>query len=124
MREPWALRRRYVSATGPFARYGERYMSASRCAYIQINAISATTFATVYNYSRATSLVSFKLINIKRIEEKKTALSISTQDMMWHKLQVSMCATQHCCDAVANFTNNYSAQNLLLQNQRLGIHRH
>ena len=52
-------------------------------------------------YDCATSLVSSELINIKHIEEKKMALSISTQDMMWHKLQVSMCATQHCCDAAA-----------------------
>ena len=27
VREPWALHRRYVSATGLFARYGERYVS-------------------------------------------------------------------------------------------------
>ena len=52
-------------------------------------------------YDCATSLVSSELINIEHIEEKKTALSISTQDMIWHRLQVSMCATQHLCDAAA-----------------------
>ena len=40
-------------------------------------------------YSCATSLVSSELINIKRIEEKKTALSIKVEDMML-ELQVSM----------------------------------
>ena len=89
----WALRRRYVSATGPFAHYGEHYVSASRAfAAHTINSIPATTFAMVYDC--ATSLVSSELINIEHIEGKKTALSISTQDMMWHKRQVSMCATQ------------------------------
>ena len=84
----WALRRRYVSATGLFARYGERYVSASRAfAAHTSNFIPATTFAMVY--SCATSLVSFELIHIKRIEEKETPLSVAIEDMM-HKLQVSM----------------------------------
>ena len=84
----WALRRRYVSATGLFARYGERYVSASRAfAAHTSNFIPATTFAMVY--SCATSLVSFKLIHIKRIEKKTTALSIKIEDMML-ELQVSM----------------------------------
>ena len=40
-------------------------------------------------YSCATSLISFKLIHIKRIEKKTTALSIKIEDMML-ELQVSM----------------------------------
>ena len=79
-----ALLERY----GAFARYGERYVSASHAfAAHTINVIPATTFAMVY--SCATSLVSFELIHIKRIEHKETALSIAIEDMM-HKLQVPM----------------------------------
>ena len=75
VREPWALRRRYVSATGLFARYGERYVSASRAfAAHTINSIPATTVAMVY--SCATHLISFELIHIKLIPvEKRPSLS-------------------------------------------------
>ena len=64
---------RYVSATGLFARYGERYVSASRAfaahTIFTINFILAvaTTFAIVY--SCAASLVSFEIIHIKLIAE-------------------------------------------------------
>ena len=68
--------------------YGEHYVSASHeFAAHTINAIPATTFAMVY--SCATSLVSFKLIHIKLIEKKTTALSIKIEAMML-ELQVSM----------------------------------
>ena len=77
-----------MSTTGLFARYGGRYVSASHAfAAHTINSIPATTVAMVY--SCATSLVSSELINIKRIEEKKTALSIKIEDMML-ELQVCM----------------------------------
>ena len=77
-----------MSAAGLFARYGERYVSASRAfAAHTINFIPATTFAMVYTC--ATSLVSLKLIHIKLIEKKTTALSIKIEDMML-ELQVSM----------------------------------
>ena len=79
-------------------------------------------------YSCATSLVSFELIHIKHIEEKETPLSAAIEDMM-HKLQVSMGESNtriNSCDVkltAAHYLIDYSAQNLLLQNQRLDTHR-
>ena len=54
------LSKRAVGATGLFARYGERYVSASRAFTAHtINSIPATTVAMVH--SCATSFVSFKV---------------------------------------------------------------
>ena len=86
-------------------------------------------------YSCATSLVSFELIHIKRIDHNETAFSNAIEDMM-HKLQISMgvpllvlsnnAMSVYCCDEarqVIRFSASFSAQNLSLQNQRLGTHR-
>ena len=102
-----------MSATGLFARYGERYVSASRAfAAHTSNFIPATTFAMVYTC--ATSLVSFKLIHIKLIEKKTTALSIKIEDMI-HKLQVSMGVplTYSFCDGSSFLDRLFSSKSFI-----------
>ena len=93
-----------MSVTGLFARYGERYVSASRAfAAHSINFIPATTFTMFYGH--AISFISFEFILIKLVKQKEMTLSITCENMV-HRCKVLMGvplsrATQLRCDAAA-----------------------